>query len=192
METAAANAEARAPIFPGCSRSIIIAAAVHSAACSDGKLFSSSPSGRRSGTALFNASAISLIARKHPPALRRPGLVLDRRESKIAEPISAARPPSAKWSQAARLFLLRILSQRKLPFARKRTAGEFVRNVRFGSKADATRSRKFGSLRPRQEEREQLRPAFAVDDPVDEIGPEPSLKGDHRFLRIGDVIAETL
>src|SRR5205823_15080053 len=41
------------------------------------------------------------------------------------------------------------------------------------------------SLRPRQQQREQLGAAFAVDDPVDEVGPEPPLEGDHRLLRVG-------
>ncbi len=35
-------------------------------------------------------------------------------------------------------------------------------------------------------------PAFAVDDPVDQVGPEAALEGDHRLLRVGDVIAEAL
>ena len=38
-------------------------------------------------------------------------------------------------------------------------------------------------LRPRQQQREQLRPAFAVDDAVDQVGPEAALEGDHRLLR---------
>ena len=48
------------------------------------------------------------------------------------------------------------------------------------------------SLRARKKKRQQLRPALPVDDPVDEIGTEAPLKGDHRFLRIGHVIAEAL
>src|SRR6266481_2500109 len=47
-------------------------------------------------------------------------------------------------------------------------------------------------LRPRQEQREQLRAALAVDDPVDEIGAEAALEGDHRLLLVGHVIAEAL
>ncbi len=41
-------------------------------------------------------------------------------------------------------------------------------------------------------EREQFRPAFAVDDPVDQVGPEAALEGDYRLLRVGHVIAEPL
>ncbi len=47
-------------------------------------------------------------------------------------------------------------------------------------------------LRPRQQQREQFGPAFAVDDPVDQVGPEAALEGDHRLLLVGDVIAEAL
>src|SRR5690242_3591518 len=50
----------------------------------------------------------------------------------------------------------------------------------------------YGLLRPRQQQSEQLGAAFAVDDPVDEIGPEAALEGDHRLLRIGHVVAEAL
>ena len=39
---------------------------------------------------------------------------------------------------------------------------------------------------------EQLGPAFAVDDPVDQVGTEAPLEGDHRLLRVGHVIAEPL
>ena len=51
---------------------------------------------------------------------------------------------------------------------------------------------RLGSLRSRQQQREQLGPAFAVDDPVDQVGPEAALEGDHRLLRVGHVIAEPL
>ena len=44
----------------------------------------------------------------------------------------------------------------------------------------------------RQQQRQQLGPAFAVDDAVDHVGPEPPLEGDHRLLRLGHVIAEPL
>jgi hypothetical protein len=39
---------------------------------------------------------------------------------------------------------------------------------------------------------EQLGPAFAVDDAVDQVGAEAALEGDHRLLRVGHVIAEAL
>src|SRR6476620_7531817 len=48
------------------------------------------------------------------------------------------------------------------------------------------------SLRPRKQQREQLGPARAIDDPVDEIGPEAALECNHRFLFIGDVVSEPL
>ena len=47
-------------------------------------------------------------------------------------------------------------------------------------------------MRPWQQEREQLGPALAVDDPVDQVWPEPPLKRDHRLLGVGDIIAEPL
>src|SRR5438309_855829 len=46
------------------------------------------------------------------------------------------------------------------------------------------------SLRPRQQQSEQFRAAFAVDDAVDEVGAKPPLEGDHRLLLVGNVIAE--
>src|SRR5260221_2271823 len=46
------------------------------------------------------------------------------------------------------------------------------------------------SLRPRQQQREQFRAAFAVDYAVDEVGPEAPLEGDYRLLLVGNVIAE--
>src|SRR5215217_2143924 len=45
-------------------------------------------------------------------------------------------------------------------------------------------------LRPRQQESEQLGAALTVDDPVDHVGAEAALEGDHRFLLVGHVIAE--
>src|SRR5215217_5910151 len=51
---------------------------------------------------------------------------------------------------------------------------------------------KYGLLGPRKQQGEQLRPAFAVDDAVNQVGPEAALEGDHRFLLVGDVVAETL
>src|SRR4051812_26168478 len=50
----------------------------------------------------------------------------------------------------------------------------------------------YGLLRPRQQQGEQLGAAFAVDDPVDQVGPEAALEGDHGLLRLGNVIAEPL
>src|SRR3954463_4904114 len=50
----------------------------------------------------------------------------------------------------------------------------------------------YGLLRPRQQQSEQLRAAFAVDDSVDEVGPEPALEGDHGFLRVGPIGADGL
>src|SRR5689334_1551379 len=47
-------------------------------------------------------------------------------------------------------------------------------------------------LRPRQQQGEELGAALAVDDSVDEVGPEAALECDHRLLRVGDVIAEAL
>ena len=47
-------------------------------------------------------------------------------------------------------------------------------------------------LRPRQQQSQQFRPAFAVDDAVDHVGAEPPLERDHGFLRVGHVIAEAL
>ena len=38
----------------------------------------------------------------------------------------------------------------------------------------------------------KLRPAFAVDDPVDQVGPEAALECDHGLLLVGHVIAEPL
>src|SRR4051794_17321844 len=52
--------------------------------------------------------------------------------------------------------------------------------------------RKYGLLRPGQQESEQLGPAFAVDDPVDHIGAKAALEGDHRLLRLGHVVTEAL
>src|ERR1041385_8158997 len=52
--------------------------------------------------------------------------------------------------------------------------------------------RKVSLLRPGQKQSEQLGPALAVDDPVDEVGPEAPLERDHGFLLVGDVIAEAL
>src|SRR5690349_23762631 len=52
--------------------------------------------------------------------------------------------------------------------------------------------RQYGLLRSWQQQSEQFRPALAVDNPVDEIGAETPLERDHRFLRIGHVITETL
>ena len=40
----------------------------------------------------------------------------------------------------------------------------------------------YGLLRPRQQECEQLGPAFSVDDPIDEVRTEAALEGDHRLL----------
>ena len=45
-------------------------------------------------------------------------------------------------------------------------------------------------LRPWKQQRQQLGPAFAIDDSVDEVGPEPALEGNHCLLRIGNVITE--
>ena len=52
--------------------------------------------------------------------------------------------------------------------------------------------RQYGLLRPWQQQREELCPALAVDDPVDEVGPEAALEGDHRLLRVRHIIAEPL
>src|SRR5438874_3317103 len=51
---------------------------------------------------------------------------------------------------------------------------------------------KYGLLRPRKQQSQEFRAAFAVDDPVDLVGAEPALKGDHRLLLIGNIIAEPL
>ena len=45
-------------------------------------------------------------------------------------------------------------------------------------------------MRPGQQEGEQLGPAFAIDDPVDEVRAKAALEGDHGFLGIRDVVAE--
>src|SRR5258707_6667006 len=50
----------------------------------------------------------------------------------------------------------------------------------------------YGSLGARQQECKQLGAAFAVDDPVDEVRTEAALERNHRFLRVGHVIAEPL
>jgi hypothetical protein len=63
-------------------------------------------------------------------------------------------------------------------------------NVRLGSKERTSHISLL--LRPRQQQREQLGAAFSVDNPIDEVGPEPPLKGDYRLLRIGKVVAEPL
>src|SRR5690242_18172929 len=47
-------------------------------------------------------------------------------------------------------------------------------------------------LRSRQQQRQQLRTAFAVDDAVDKVGPEAALEGKHGLLLIGHVVAEPL
>src|SRR5438874_2720179 len=47
-------------------------------------------------------------------------------------------------------------------------------------------------LRPRQQQSEELGPALAVDDSVDQVGAEAALEGDHRFLLVRHVIAEPL
>src|SRR3954466_12439225 len=52
--------------------------------------------------------------------------------------------------------------------------------------------RLYGLLGPRQQQGEELRPAFAVDDAVDQVRPEPALECDHRLLSVGHVIAEAL
>ena len=54
------------------------------------------------------------------------------------------------------------------------------------------RAKAAASLRPGQQQREQLGATFTVDDPVDQVRPEPPLEGNHRLLRVGDVIAEPL
>src|SRR4249919_4168414 len=50
----------------------------------------------------------------------------------------------------------------------------------------------YGLLGTRQQQGEQFGSTFPVDDPVDKVGPEAPLKGDHRLLGIGYVIAEAL
>ena len=50
----------------------------------------------------------------------------------------------------------------------------------------------YGLLRPWQQQGEQFRPAFAVDDAVDHVRPETPLEGYDGLLLIGDVIAEAL
>ena len=50
----------------------------------------------------------------------------------------------------------------------------------------------YGLLGTRQQERQQFGPAFAVDDPINEVRPEPALERDHRLLLISHIIAEAL
>jgi hypothetical protein len=50
----------------------------------------------------------------------------------------------------------------------------------------------YGLLGARQQQSEQLGAAFAVDNPVDELGPEAPLERDHCFLFVCDVVAEAL
>src|SRR4051794_19706569 len=51
---------------------------------------------------------------------------------------------------------------------------------------------RYGLLRARKQQSEQLGAAFAVDDPVDEVGSEATLERDHRFLRVSHVITKAL
>ena len=48
------------------------------------------------------------------------------------------------------------------------------------------------SLGSGQEQGEQLGPALAVNDSVDQVRPKAALEGDHRLLRFGHVVAEPL
>src|SRR5438477_5814078 len=53
-------------------------------------------------------------------------------------------------------------------------------------------TRRYGLLGSRKQQGEQLRTAFSVDDPIDNVGAEAALESDHSLLRIGHVIAEAL
>jgi len=96
---------------------MMMAAAVHSAACSDGKLLLSARSGRRSGTAFFNISVMSLIARRHSPALIRRRFAAARCGNKLAAPTRMARPASARRSQSSRSFFLRRFAMLRIAHA---------------------------------------------------------------------------
>ncbi len=62
-------------------------------------------------------------------------------------------------------------------------------SVNDGSKTGTSQA---PSLWSRQQQREQLRSTFAVDDPVDQVGAEAALEGDHGLERVADVVAEAL
>src|SRR6476469_3650332 len=81
---------------------------------------------------------------------------------------TAGRYP-APWFHGARTFLVRS----KLPRGRP-----------------ALWHDQYGLLRPGQQQSEQFGPAFAVDDPVDDVRPETALECDHRLLRIGNIVTE--
>src|SRR3954447_20024717 len=51
---------------------------------------------------------------------------------------------------------------------------------------------KYGLLRPRKQQCEQLGSAFAVNDPVYQVWAEAPLEGNYGFLRLCDVVTETL
>ena len=61
-----------------------------------------------------------------------------------------------------------------------------------GNESCVSSTQRSTSLRSRQQERKQFRPAFAVNDAVDDVGAEAPLERDHRLLLIGYVVAEAL
>src|SRR5687767_11670417 len=71
-----------------------------------------------------------------------------------------------------------------------RGARTFLVSLAQAAAARSPGERLYGLLRPGQQERQQLGAAFAVDDAVDQVGPEAALEGDHGLLLVGHVIAE--
>ena len=58
--------------------------------------------------------------------------------------------------------------------------------------AQSPDERAYRLLRPWEQQREEFRAAFAIDDAVDRLRAEAALEGDDGFLGIPDVITEPL
>src|SRR6476661_1138519 len=67
---------------------------------------------------------------------------------------------------------------------------DFPRRSKLRRGRPALWHRPYALLRSRQQQSEQLGAAFAVDDAVDQVGTEPALESDHRFLLVGHVVTE--
>ena len=119
-----------------------------------------------------------------PGGVYRAAAVAGARGALLPHPFALTRPKTGRMLSVA--LSLTPLAARPPGVTRHRCSVEPGLSSREQVRDAAARpsgGARYGLLRARKQQGQQLGPAFAVDDAVDQVGAEAALEGDHRLLR---------